>query len=154
MARLLLILFALSARAADPPEQPIPFNHKVHATQFKIACKMCHPNPDPGWEMTIAPAAVCMKCHSAIRQDSAAIQKLAQYAAEKKRVPWKPVYRLKQGVDFSHQKHLNAKATCADCHANVAEAEAVSKEGDISMEACMTCHQMRKVGFGCRFCHD
>jgi hypothetical protein len=150
----MLLAWSAVALAADPSEQPIPFNHKVHATRYKLPCKMCHQTPDPGWIMTIAQAPVCMQCHSAIRQDSPDIQKLAQYAAENKPIPWKPVYRLKQGVDFSHQKHLDAKTTCSDCHGNVAESEVVAREGDISMGACMTCHQMRKVGFGCKFCHD
>ena len=150
----LLLAAAALLRAADAPQQPIPFSHKLHATTLEVACKMCHPNPDPGWSMTIAPASVCMQCHNAIKTDSPAIRKLAEYAAEKKDIPWQRVYQIPDWVYYSHRVHLNAKAVCSDCHANVAESEAVSKEGDISMGACMTCHQMRKVSFGCRFCHQ
>ena len=35
------------AKAADC------FSHKVHAGTVKLPCKACHPNPDPGDEMTI-----------------------------------------------------------------------------------------------------
>jgi hypothetical protein len=151
---ILLIAAAAAVFAADPPEQPIPFSHKLHTGTVKLQCKMCHPNPDPGESMTIAPVATCMSCHSAVKKDSPAIQKLAQYAADGKNVPWKRVYQIPSFVSYSHRIHLNAKATCADCHANVAESEQVAKEGDISMGACMTCHQMRKAGFDCHFCHD
>ena len=150
-----LLLFAAGMLwAAEPPQQPIPFSHKQHATALKLQCKMCHPNPDPGEAMTIAPASVCMQCHSSIKKDSLAIQKLAQYVQEGKPVPWVRVYKIPSYVSYSHRVHLAAKAVCSDCHANVAESVAVAKEGDISMGACMTCHQMRKAGFDCNFCHE
>jgi hypothetical protein len=140
--------------AADPPEQPIPFSHKLHVGTVKLQCKMCHPNPDPGESMTIASASVCMQCHSAIKADSPAIQKLAQYVKDNKPVPWVRVYQAPAYVWYSHRSHLNAKAVCADCHGPVAESEKVARDGDISMGACMTCHQMRKARFDCRYCHD
>ena len=145
---------ALALGAADPPEQPIPFSHNVHVGTVKLQCKMCHPNPDPGEAMTIAPAATCMQCHSSIRKDSPAIRKLAEYVASGKEIPWVRVYQVPPFVYFNHRSHVNANAPCAQCHANAGGSEAVSKEGNISMDACMTCHQMRKVSFGCRFCHD
>jgi hypothetical protein len=150
-----LLLFAAGLLgAADAPPQPIPFSHKQHATTLKLQCKMCHPNPDPGEAMTIAPASVCMQCHSSIKKDSPAIQKLAQYVQEGKPVPWVRVYRIPSYVSYSHRVHLAANATCSDCHGQVAESVAVAKEGDISMGACMTCHQMRKTGIDCNFCHE
>jgi hypothetical protein len=151
---LLAAAAGLSLWAAEPPEQPIPFSHNLHVGAVKLQCKMCHPNPDPGESMTIAPIATCMQCHTSIKKDSPAIQKLAQYAAEGKQVPWVRVYQVPSFVYYSHRQHLNAKAVCSDCHANVAESEKVSKEGDISMGACMTCHQMRKARFDCHACHD
>jgi hypothetical protein len=115
---------------------------------------MCHPNPDPGEAMTIAPASTCMQCHTVVKPDSPPIQKLAQYAKESKAVPWVRIYQTKDFVWYSHRSHLNANVACADCHGPVAESEVVSKVGDISMAACMTCHQMRKVSFRCNFCHE
>jgi hypothetical protein len=151
---LLALAFVATAWAADPPEQPIPFSHKQHAGALKLQCKMCHPNPDPGESMTFVAASVCMQCHTTVKKESPAIQKLAQYAAESKPVPWVRVYKIPSYVSYSHRTHLNAKAVCSDCHADVANGEQVAKEGDISMGACMTCHQMRKVSFDCNFCHD
>lgn len=153
-ALLLVAAASVSLWAADPPEQPIPFSHKQHVETVKLQCKMCHPNPDPGESMTIAPVATCMQCHSSIKKDSPAIQKLAQYAADGKQVPWVRVYEIPSFVYYSHRAHLNAKAVCQDCHGNVAASEKVSKEGDLSMGACMTCHQMRKARFDCHACHD
>ena len=145
------LAFAAGLWAADPPEQPIPFSHKLHAGTAKFPCKMCHPNPDPGEAMTIAPASTCMQCHSVVKADTPAIRQLAQYAKEAKEIPWVRLYQTKDFVWFSHRSH--AKAACADCHGPVAGSEKLAKDGDISMGACMTCHQMRKVRFDCRFCH-
>jgi Cytochrome c7 and related cytochrome c len=140
--------------SADAPEQPIPFSHKQHVGTAKLQCKICHPNPDPGESMTIAPASVCMQCHSAIKADSPPIQKLAQFAKDGGKVPWVRVYQIPSYVNYSHRTHLGAKAQCSDCHANVAESEKVAKEGNISMGACITCHQTRGAGIDCNFCHE
>src|SRR5439155_27285961 len=68
--------------APSPPQQPIPFSHKMHAGNLQLQCKGCHPNPDPGEMMRIAPPSTCMACHSAIKTDSPAVQKLAAFAKE------------------------------------------------------------------------
>jgi hypothetical protein len=145
---------ASPAWAAEPPQQPIAFSHKQHAGTLKLQCKMCHPNPDPGESMTIAPASTCMQCHSAVKTDSPQIQKLAALAKENQRVPWVRIYQIPSYVSFSHRTHLEAKNTCDECHGPVAERAALFKEGDISMGGCMKCHQMKKVSIDCTFCHE
>ena len=132
--------------------QPIPFSHRVHAGVSKLQCKMCHPNPNPGESMTIAPASTCMQCHSAIKANSPAIQKLAQYAKGNRAIPWVRVYEIPSFVDFSHRKH--AGNACGDCHGAVSEREELAKEGNISMGGCMKCHQAKRVSIDCMFCHE
>jgi Cytochrome c7 and related cytochrome c len=145
-------LFAMWA--ADGPAQPLPFSHKDHAGTLKLQCKMCHPSPDPGESMTIAAPSVCMQCHSAIKADSPAIQKLAQYAAESKPVPWVRIYQIPIWVDFSHRAHLAAKNTCEDCHGKVAERDVLSREVNLNMGTCMDCHAGKRAPTGCNFCHE
>ncbi|MGA3240271.1 MAG: cytochrome c3 family protein [Bryobacteraceae bacterium] len=140
--------------AADGPEQPLPFSHKAHAGDLKLQCKMCHPNPNPGESMTIAGPPVCMQCHSAIKTDSPAIQKLAAYAKEGKPVPWVRIYEIPSYVNFSHRSHLQAQNTCADCHGKVAERDRLYREIDLNMGTCMNCHAARKASVDCGFCHD
>jgi hypothetical protein len=152
-----LVWFAACAgalAAADAPVQPIPFSHKVHAGTMKLACKMCHPNPDPGETMTIAQPAVCMSCHSAIKKDSPAIQRLAGYAKEGKQVPWVRVYELATFVDFSHRKHLAAGNTCEECHGPVAQRDVLAQEVPVTMARCIDCHRAKKASVECTLCHD
>ena len=117
---------------------------------MKVPCKMCHTNPNPGYMMHIAAASLCMSCHSALKP----IEMLAAAAKDNKEILWVRVYQVPAYVDFGHRTHLAAGATCEDCHGKVAEREQLSKEGDISMSACMKCHRSRKVGINCRFCHE
>jgi hypothetical protein len=88
----------VAARAADAPEQPLPFRHKTHAGAMKLACKMCHPNPDPGETEGLPPAARGMSCHSAIETDSPAIQKLTAYFSSQPELP--------QGEKCRYRMHL------------------------------------------------
>ena len=140
--------------AQTPPTQPIPFSHKVHAGNLKIACKMCHPNPDPGETMTIAPASRCMECHSSLRTDSPAIQKLAALARNNAEIKWARIYEVPSYVNFSHRSHIQANNTCEDCHGKVAQPDQLYREANISMGACMNCHRLKKVSIDCAFCHE
>jgi hypothetical protein len=150
------VLFALLlVQAPKPaPEQPIPFSHKQHAGALKLKCKMCHPNAGSGETMQIAKASTCMQCHSAIKTDSPAIQKLAAFAKNDREIRWARVYEIPSYVNFSHKTHLEAGNACEDCHGKVAEREQVFREGDISMGGCMNCHRVKKVSIDCTFCHD
>ena len=104
MIRLCLLLLAAQALQQ---QQPIPFSHKVHAGTMKLACKTCHPNPDPGETETIAAPDHCMQCHSAIKADSPPIQRLAEAAKAGRQIPWVRVYSIPSFVNFSHRKHTS-----------------------------------------------
>ncbi len=149
-----MLTMALHAIAAEGPEQPLPFSHKVHAGDLKLQCKMCHPSPDPGESMTIAAASVCMQCHSAIKTDSPSIQKLAAYAKENKPIPWVRIYEIPSYVNFSHRAHLEAKNTCEDCHGKVTERDRLYKEVNLNMGTCMNCHYQKKASVDCSYCHE
>src|SRR5215472_11997602 len=139
-ALLLLLLQAASAPPPAAPAQPIPFSHKQHLA-LKLQCKMCHANPNPGEMMGIAAASVCMQCHSSIKTESPAIQKLASFAADKREIPWARVYQIPGYVDFSHKTHLNSGATCETCHGHVEQRDVLFRESNISMGGCMDCHR-------------
>jgi hypothetical protein len=139
-------------RAAPP--QPIPFSHKLHSAQG-LTCKGCHPVPAPGDFATIPKTSFCMGCHSTVKKESPHVAKLAEFHSENKRIPWAPVYRVPNWVSFSHKQHLSAKGvTCETCHGPVQEREALRRERDISMSACMDCHRAKGASNECLLCHD
>jgi hypothetical protein len=155
---LAFVLFALvggAQTASKPaPEQPLPFSHQTHAGTAKLPCKTCHPNPDPGETMRIAAPSVCMQCHSAIKTESLAIQKLAAAAKNNSAIKWVRVYEIPSYVNFSHRTHIAAGNKCEECHGPVATRAQLAREGDISMGGCMECHRVKKAGLDCTYCHE
>jgi hypothetical protein len=153
-AAVAILILAAAAQEDRAPVQPIPFSHKQHAGALKLQCKMCHPNPDPGETMTIAKPAVCMSCHSAIKTDSPAIQRIAQADQSGTPIRWARVYAIPAFVYFSHRTHTEKGNTCQDCHGPVAERDRLWREGDISMGGCMECHRVKKASMDCGYCHE
>ena len=86
--------------------------------------------------MGIVGPEVCMQCHSAIKTGSPAIQQLAKAAKEGRRIHWTRVYAIPLFVAFNHRYHGEGGATCKDCHGEVAQREALYREGDITMGGC------------------
>ena len=139
---------------APPPQQPLPFSHHTHVSQG-LKCVECHAVPDPGDFAEIATTEKCMSCHVAIKTDSPHIQKLTDFHKRGEAIPWEPVYLVPDYVFFSHRVHLDkAQAQCTDCHGPVGEREALAKEREISMAACMDCHRAKSASIECNFCHD
>ena len=160
IGRIAALLLAAAQQTPAPkyvpsaPEQPIPFSHRVHASAAKLDCKSCHPVPEPGDFATIPETAKCMSCHRAIKKDSPAIQRLAAFDAAARPVPWRRVYRIADYVFFSHKEHLAHGASCEDCHGPVRERDALRKEKETSMAACMDCHRARQASLACNYCHE
>jgi hypothetical protein len=163
--RAALLAAALAARAAlaqqaqetlplEPPEQPIPFSHRVHA-KLGLACPDCHGMKDPGFAAGYPAEEKCMLCHQSVKADSPPITKLAQYAAAGKSIPWVKIYKVPTYVYFSHAfHHLDAKIGCEACHGSVAERDALGKEKHTSMASCMACHDQMGASNECNLCHD
>ena len=110
--------------------------------------------PSPGDEATFPSTAKCMSCHSTIKKDSPAIQRLAEYDKNKETIPWKRVYEIPDYVFFSHKVHVTeAKTACEDCHGNVREMEVMRREKPTNMAACMDCHRSKGASLACDVCH-
>jgi hypothetical protein len=48
------------------PQQPIPFSHRIHATEKQISCVFCHSEAIDTDVAGIPPLETCMLCHSKI----------------------------------------------------------------------------------------
>lgn len=137
-----------------PPEQPIAFSHKTHVTKAALKCTNCHTMGGEGFQAGIPKEQLCMGCHTSIKKDSPEIAKLAQFAAEKKAVPWARIYRVPDIVWFSHAAHVKDKGfTCDTCHGDVGSKDVMFKEKPTNMTSCMNCHAKHKASNGCDFCH-
>ena len=138
-----------------PPVQPLPYSHKQHLA-LGLECKTCHSMPEPGNAATLPPTATCMTCHVRVKTDSPFIQELAASHAAQKPIEWKRVYRLPDFVSFSHKVHVSGRepATCDVCHGAVRDMDVMQRVKDISMAACLECHQEKRAPARCDSCHD
>ena len=142
-------------RPPPPPRQPIAYSHKQHLAQ-ELACATCHATAGTETKATLPLTVTCMGCHATVKTDSPDIQKLATFHLSKEDVPWARVYRLPEYVYFSHKVHAagTPPMTCETCHGNVRDMDVMQKVTDISMAACVQCHQQRLAANRCDTCHE
>ena len=153
MKLLAAILTSAVILCAQAP-QPIPFSHRAHSA-LGVKCLDCHTIKKPGFAAGLPPEQTCMSCHTTMKTNSPAIQKLTEYYKAKKPVPWVRVYRIADYVWFSHESHhKGAQIACENCHGPVAERDVIVKEKVHSMATCIDCHAERKAPTACNFCHE
>jgi hypothetical protein len=157
-----LLAWAANAEEKEPkpplgaaPMQPLPFSHRVHVTTGGLKCAECHKTAATAPAAGMPAVDFCMRCHVAIKKDSPAISKLAEYQKAQKAVDWFRVYQLPRFVTFSHRRHHGkAQIGCEACHGDVAAQDVVTKVKSIAMPACQSCHDVRKANNNCDACHD
>ena len=145
--------FAQEDRRGQAVKQPIAFNHKLHA-ESDLSCASCHTKAETKDQAGIPNATDCLACHRTFPTASATLQTLAAYEKARRDIPWVRIYQLPGFVFFSHQAHLKAKADCATCHGEVQAREALWREKEISMTACLNCHKERNASTDCNLCHE
>ena len=152
--------------AATPaPVQPVAFSHAAHAGMIGLPCVNCHIGAGPagqsdhrsagGAHMTLPQTSACMGCHAGVAVDRPAIAKLAEFDAAGQEVPWVRVYRVLEGVNWSHKPHIESGMTCQTCHGDVARMEAVSVATAVTaMSTCIGCHRSGQANANCETCHS
>ena len=123
------------------PTQPIAFSHKLHAGDLGMDCLYCHSNAEKSAHATVPSVDACMGCHSVVRTDRPEIQKLTEYYASGKSIPWVRVHRLPDVVAFSHKAHVAAGVACQQCHGPVETMDILAQNANLSMGWCLSCHR-------------
>jgi hypothetical protein len=160
----LLVGWALApAGAGERHEQPVQYNHKVHAEQLGINCSSCHEGTESRRRAGFPPDDVCGACHSAPQSDSPKEAKLIELLEAGRPLQWWPVTRLASHVLFSHQRHVAVgNVDCAVCHGDMRERTVPISEpvipfnGRSGMLRCIGCHVESGspyAGTGCVDCH-
>ena len=139
---------------SQAPKQPIEFNHKLHATDLKQTCASCHAETDGGELVDMPDVPKCMSCHASIGPRKSAEQKLAAFAKQNRDVDWVRVYQIPTVVRFSHRQHTQAGTKCNVCHGPVGTRVNLSREKQLSMGECMTCHRENQASIDCGSCHE
>jgi hypothetical protein len=140
----------LGTQVGYAPEQPIKFNHKLHAGKYGIQCQYCHTGVDKAKNASIPSVSTCMNCHNYIKEGpqygKTEIAKIEKAYTTKTPVQWVRIHNLPDHVYFSHAQHVNAgKLACENCHGRVQEMERVQQVSTLEMGWCINCHRETKV---------
>lgn len=164
--------------AAPPSAQPINFPHNVHVQQYKLDCQYCHSEARRSEYAGVPSVERCLGCHKITAADRPEIKKLAQYATEKRPIPWVRVYKMPEFTYFPHKAHVRAGLRCQTCHGPVETMTTVGAETGprlandllnlvglrmaappLSMGWCVECHREQNAKHGtkapldCVTCH-
>jgi Cytochrome c7 and related cytochrome c/Class III cytochrome C family len=149
-----LVLLLLLLGSALQAQQPIEFPHNQHIAKG-LECIDCHITVDTRAQAGMPSVAKCMFCHEKVATDGPGVQKLKEYAEQKREIPWIRVYQFNRSghVLFRHAPHVRAGVECATCHGNVAEMTVVTRQVEHNMGTCLTCHRQQKASQDCAACH-
>lgn len=136
------------------PAQPIPFSHKIHAGDNKIACLYCHTGADKGRHAQVPPMNVCMNCHSVVKADSPWIQKLKSQYEKGEPLEWIKVHDQPDFVFFNHRPHIAKGVACESCHGDVKNMDKVQQVESLNMGYCLDCHRAKGAPTDCYTCHN
>lgn len=135
------------------PEQPIPFSHRIHATQKQISCVLCHPGSIRSPHAGIPPLETCMLCHQKIIIHHPQVAKLRDHYFNRTPVEWARISYLPDIARFNHQVHLRKGFDCSKCHGEVAGMDRVYQVHNMNMGFCIGCHRQEKATHDCYTCH-
>lgn len=144
------------------PEQPIAFNHTLHAGENGVACVYCHHSATKSKHAGIPSANICMNCHKGINQGrsetgTAEIQKIyaavgwdqenQRYTGEENPIKWVKVHNLPDHAYFNHAQHyVVGQIECQECHGQIQEDYTVAGQyAPLTMGWCIDCHNKTAV---------
>jgi hypothetical protein len=136
------------------PEQPIPFSHNVHSGIKEIQCQFCHPYVAYSNFPGIPPVEKCLYCHTYIIVNYPWIQKEHRYFNTQTPTPWVKVNSIAEHAFFNHQRHINSKIACEQCHGEVKNLQRLPQK-IWQMGMCIECHREKKASVDCWMaCHN
>lgn len=140
---------------AEPPAQPIAFDHSKHAAN-RIDCLQCHLGANKTARAGLPPLDTCASCHFGTIPDHPEVQKVLAHFDDKEPIRWVKVNVIPDSamVHFQHKPHHDAGIECATCHGDVATMTVARPAVDLAdMGFCLDCHRQRDASTDCLTCH-
>lgn len=135
------LFFPSASNQGYIPDQPIPFSHKLHAGDNKMACAYCHVGVEKSRHASVPSVNVCMNCHSVVKTDSPWIKKIQKHYRDGTPIEWVRVHELPDFVYFPHKRHVAKGVACETCHGDVRKMETIYQATAMNMGWCMDCHR-------------
>ncbi len=136
-------------RVGYMPQQPIPFDHSLHAGQLGMDCRYCHSFVENSSHSNLPTAELCWNCHGPgkVKSDSPKLELLRQamdvndenYTGEP--IKWVQIHETPDYAYFNHSAHVNRGVSCVECHGRVDQMPVVYHAKSLSMGFCLDCHR-------------
>lgn len=123
------------------PQQPVPYNHALHAGDLGMDCRYCHHAIEAAPHANIPPTQTCMNCHELLLPESSRLMPVRESWSTAMPIAWNRVHLLPDYAYFNHSAHLAAGVGCSTCHGNVARMAVVRQVAPMSMGWCLVCHR-------------
>lgn len=147
--------FGVGYNQGYSPEQPIAFDHSLHAGTHKIQCMYCHNQVERSQHSTVPALSTCMNCHIQVATDKPGVQKLREAYTAGESIEWVKVHMLPDFVRFNHSAHIAKGVNCQTCHGEVEKMKKMEQHSDLSMGWCVNCHRQpeNNAPLNCSTCH-
>lgn len=129
------------SRAGIPPEQSVPFSHKLHAGGLGIDCRHCHTTVEQAAFAGMPATKTCINCHSQIWSDSQLLEPVRASFRDDRSIEWTRVADLPDFVYFDHSIHVRKGFGCVTCHGRVDQMPLTWNTVSLQMASCMNCHR-------------
>jgi hypothetical protein len=130
------------------PDQPIPYDHALHAGVAGLDCRHCHSFVDKSGHANVPSASVCAGCHAAtanhnlgVKHDSEKLRALREALDSGKPIRWVKVWDSPDYVYFDHSAHVNRGVSCVTCHDDINKQRVVYRSKAHTMGFCIDCHK-------------
>lgn len=166
------LFFTPPKQVGYAPEQPIPYDHKIHAGDYGIDCQYCHTGVTVGKRAGVPSGNICNNCHgfSPVGARIKSVQMLKKKYNAGETINWVKVHEMPNFVRFSHAPHIKAlhkegeptKESCKTCHGDIANMPVVTQVESLNMGFCVNCHRdfrddnhykHKGVSVSCNTCH-
>lgn len=131
----------LATGELSAPEQPVPFDHRIHVQGLRIDCRYCHSSVERAATAGIPATDVCVPCHSQVWLSSSAFAPVRASRQTGGSIEWQRVNRLPDYVFFNHAIHVEKGVGCETCHGRVDEMAHVKQTAPLTMSWCLDCHR-------------
>lgn len=142
----LIIVLTFFARTSNnrvgvPVDQPVAFQHDLHAGELGLDCRYCHSSVETSSVASVPPTETCMTCHSQVRVGAPALQEVQASWDEDRSIAWNRVHDLPDYAYFDHSAHVTNGVGCASCHGRVDQMSGIWKTEPMTMGWCLECHR-------------
>jgi hypothetical protein len=149
------IAFLFTTAMGRAVKQPLQFNHKSHKEQG-VECITCHQYVQRQTFAGFPKVEVCLGCHEESITESPEEEKIRMFEKEGTPIQWRSLYNQPDHVFFSHRRHVKlGQIECAVCHGDFDERTTPPSRPlvNLTMDACMECHEKRGADNDCLVCH-